>query len=145
VGYDSTLGNPLGDGFDRVSALFGRATVRYYPTPNTRLEVTGLFASGTVDFTYSGPNLDFEAWLVRGKIEHKFGHSPFAIFAAYDWSQHKFNDANINSSRVTESKFTVGIRLGINEHSLQSDDSKGTTLDIIDLGTLYRIAGGLHQ
>jgi hypothetical protein len=138
VGYDTTIGDPIGDGTERVSAVFGRGTVRYYLGPNTRLEGTGLYASGTVDFTGSSSNLDFQAWLVRGKLEHKFAGSPFSAFAAYERWEHKF-DANFDSTRVTEQRFTAGIRLGINEGTLQANDRKGTTLDIIDLSKALRL------
>jgi hypothetical protein len=142
IGYDSTLGSPIAGSLDRVSAFFGRATVRYYLTPNSRLEGTGLYASGKVDFSGSSSDIDFHAWLVRGKFEHKFAGSPFSLFGAYEWSEHKF-DASFDSTRVREQRFTAGVRLGINEGTLQGNDRKGTTLDIIDVSRLLRVEGKL--
>ena len=114
-------------------------TPGFVPDATPHVEVDG--DRGTVDFTGSSSNVDFQAWLVRGKVEHKFAGSPFSAFAAYEWAEHKF-DASFSSTRVTDQKFTVGVRLGINEGTLQANDRKGTTLDIIDLSKILRIPSG---
>jgi opacity protein-like surface antigen len=143
VGYDTTLGNPLDGSLERISAVFGRGTVRYYLGPNTRLEGTGVYASGKVDFNCCISDVDFETWLVRAKVEHKFAGSPFSLFAAYEWSQYKFTDANFfDGARITDQKFTAGVRLGINEGTLQANDRRGTTLDIIDFSKMFIVPFG---
>jgi opacity protein-like surface antigen len=134
VGYDTSIGDPLAFGVDRISAWFARGTGRYYVNPNTRLEGTVLFASGRMDFVGSAPSTDFDVWLLRAKIEHKLAASPFSLFAAYEWSRNKFDAAgNFFGVKVEDQKFTVGARLYINENTLQWNDNKGTTLDIIDI------------
>jgi len=102
IGYDTTIGSPVGNGIDNTDAVFGRGTVRYYLTPNTRLEGTGLYAGGRQSFTGVGaPSRDFNIWLARAKLEHKFAGSPFSAFVAYDWSEFRW-DTNANFRTVTK-------------------------------------------
>ncbi|HLQ91520.1 MAG TPA: hypothetical protein VK148_15950 [Xanthobacteraceae bacterium] len=134
IGYDTTVGSPLFGPVNGINAVFGRGTVRYYLAPNTRLEGTGLYAGGKVDLCCGIADENFHIWLARAKIEHKFAGSPFSVFAAYEWSETHFD-----GSRLENQKITAGVRLGINEGTLQSNDRKGTTLDIIDV---LRLVGG---
>jgi opacity protein-like surface antigen len=136
VGYNSTLGEPSSE-LDRIHAWFARGTVRVYPTPNLRLEGTVLFASGEFDFVSSGvtPSLEFETWLWRAKAEYKLAASPFSIFAAYEGSRTKL-DFSVPSEfalnfRTTDHRVMGGVRLYLGENTLQWNDNRGTTLDII--------------
>jgi hypothetical protein len=144
IGYDTTIGNSLFGIVDSINAWYLRGTVRYYLTANTRLEGTGLYAWGTENFNGRfGPDQDFNIWMVRAKLEHKFSGSPFSAFVAYEFSRHEFdNNNNFNNGKAENTKLTAGIRLGINEGTLQANDSRGTTLDIIDVGKMFRLGFG---
>jgi hypothetical protein len=135
AGYNSTLGAISSGGIDSFQAWFVRGTARVYVNPNFRLEGTVLYADGDVDFAFTGPSShDFETWLWRAKAEHKFASSPFSIFVAYEGS--RTTDDRVGSTftetiKVTDHRVTGGIRLYINENTLQWNDRNGTTLDII--------------
>jgi hypothetical protein len=138
VGYDSTLGSISSrDGnIDSFHAWFVRGTARFYVNPNFRLEGTVLYADGEVDHnpSISPVTEDFTTWLWRGKAEYKFASSPFSIFAAYEGSQTKFHVTRAfgtGTEKLTDNRILAGIRLYINENTLQWNDRNGTTLDII--------------
>ena len=80
----------------------------------------------------------------KAKIEHKLAASPFSLFAAYEWSRSKFDSTILfpGGFKVEDQKFTVGARLYINENTLQWNDNKGTTLDIIDV---LRVPGSFQN
>jgi hypothetical protein len=136
VGYDSTLGQ-LSSGFlDSFQAWFARGTARVYATPNFRLEGTVFYAKGDIDFvpTVIGVSNDFETWLWRAKGEYKFATAPFSVFAYYEGSQttsDRNNTTTLTTTKFTDQRVMGGIRLYINENTLQWNDRNGTTLDII--------------
>ena len=136
VGYNSTLGE-VSSFTDSIHAWFVRGTARVYINPNFRLEGTVLYADGSVDFgpaASPGLSLDFETWLWRAKAEYRFTTAPFSIFAQYEGSRSTFDQAlsifSVNT-RVTDHRIMGGIRLYLNENTLQWNDRNGTTLDII--------------
>jgi hypothetical protein len=135
AGYNSTLGQLESDIFDSIQAWFVRGTARVYATPNFRLEGTVLYANGDVDFVSGVPfTQDFETWLWRAKAEYKFASSPFSIFATYEGSQTKYDTTDVASfvnEKFTDHRVMGGIRLYINENTLQWNDRNGTSLDII--------------
>jgi hypothetical protein len=136
AGYQSTLGAISSQGFDSIQAWFVRGTARVYVNPNFRLEGTVLYADGDADFNNQpGRSLDFETWLWRAKAEYKFATSPFSLFALYEGSRtsgdQTFGVAATQTSRVTDNRIMGGIRLYLNENTLQFNDRNGTTLDII--------------
>jgi len=136
-GYQSTLGGISSFNFDSIQAWFVRGTARFYATPNLRFEGTVLYADGDYDVVAAQApyTLDFQTWLWRAKVEYKFGTAPFSIFAAYEGSRTKFDEvfgpADTRSTRVTDNRILGGIRLYLNENTLQWNDRNGTTLDII--------------
>lgn len=136
AGYNSTLGSISSTGIDSLQAWFARGTARLYINPNFRLEGTVLYADGDVDRNVNPFNTteDFKTWLWRGKAEYKFASSPFSVFVAYEGSETKFRVTNVNGTgteKLTDSRVVGGIRLYINENTLQWNDRNGTTLDII--------------
>ena len=135
VGYDSTLGSISSGNFDSLQAWFVRGTGRFYVNPNFRLEGTVLYANGDVDFVSGVPvTQDFKTWLWRAKGEYKFAGSPFSLFALYEGSQTKFDQTDpsfTQTRKVTDNRVLVGVRLYLNENTLQFNDRNGTTLDII--------------
>jgi hypothetical protein len=119
-----------------MQAWFVRGTARVYVNPNFRLEGTVLYADGDADFNNQpGGSLDFETWLWRAKAEYKFATSPFSIFALYEGSRTSgdqvFGGGGASTTRVTDNRVQGGIRLYLNENTLQFNDRNGTTLDII--------------
>jgi len=136
-GYQSTLGSLSSFNFDSIQAWFVRGTARVYATPNFRLEGTVLYADGDYGFSAGSPNttLDFQTWLWRAKAEYKFGTAPFSMFATYEGSRTTFDltfpNSQTRQSRLTDNRILGGIRLYLNENTLQWNDRNGTTLDII--------------
>jgi hypothetical protein len=136
AGYSSTLGSISSFGFDSVQAWFARGTARVYVNPNFRLEGTVLYADGDVDFTANPFNFasDFQTWLWRAKAEHRFASTPFSAFLTYEGSQSKTHSTavfGVFDQKVTDHRVLAGIRLYLNENTLQWNDRNGTTLDII--------------
>ena len=135
-GYSSTLGSISSFGFDSIQAWFVRGTARVYVNPNFRLEGTVLYADGDVDLTTNPNNatFDIETWLWRAKAEYKFATSPFSAFLAYEGSRtkvHVVNNFGNGTEKTTDNRVLVGLRLYLNENTLQFNDRNGTTLDII--------------
>jgi hypothetical protein len=135
-GYASTLGQISSGFFDSFQAWFVRGTARVYVNPNFRLEGTVFYADGDFDFVpaAAGNSIDFKTWLWRGKAEYKFATSPFSIFALYEGSRTTSDRVGVgftSTQRVTDNRVMGGIRLYINENTLQFNDRNGTTLDII--------------
>jgi hypothetical protein len=134
-GYNTTLGQISSGGFDSFHAWFVRGTARVYATPNFRLEGTVLYADGQVDFVPTeNAQQDFQTWLWRAKAEYKFATSPFSVFAAYEGSRTTADLVDglfTRNTRVTDHRVLGGIRLYLNENTLQWNDRNGTTLDII--------------
>jgi hypothetical protein len=135
AGYNSTLGGISSFFFDSFQAWFARGTARVYVNPNFRLEGTVLYANGDVDYVSGVPfTQDFETLLWRAKAEYKFASSPFSIFATYEGSRTKYDSTGPGftvAEKITDHRVMGGIRLYINENTLQWNDRNGTTLDII--------------
>jgi hypothetical protein len=137
-GYNSTLGD-LSTFVNSIHAWFARGTGRLYVVPNFRLEGTVFYADGSTSFTSLSPGntVDFRTWLWRAKGEYRFATTPFSLFAAYEGSRTTIDRSNTvgtaftASTRMTDHRIIGGLRLYINEGTLQSNDRNGTTLDII--------------
>ena len=152
AGYNSTLGGISSFALDSYQAWFVRGTARVYVNPNFRLEGTVLYADGSADFgpgATPGLTLDFETLLWRAKGEYRFATAPFSIFALYEGSRTKadiasppFDTTNI---KITDHRIMGGIRLYLNETTLQWNDRNGTTLDIIAPHSVpsFAFVGGL--
>lgn len=135
-GYSATLGQVSSGFLDSFQAWFARGTARVYATPNFRLEGTVFYAKGDIDFVPAvvGFSTDIETWLWRGKAEYKFATAPFSVFAYYEGSQttsDRITPGATATTKVTDQRIMGGIRLYINENTLQWNDRNGTTLDII--------------
>jgi hypothetical protein len=132
VGYDSTIGDIAFSNGGSLDAVFGRITGRYFFTPNLMLEGTGLYASGSADF--SGGSADFDTWLWQAKLEWRPGAAPFSVFAKYQGSETKADSGQgFIGGKVTDNRIVAGVRLYLGEGTLLSNDRKGATLDIIDV------------
>jgi hypothetical protein len=136
AGYSSTLGSISSFGVDSIQAWFARGTARVYVNPNFRLEGTVLYADGDVDFTANpfSAATDFQTWLWRAKAEHRFAGNPFSVFLAYEGSQTEIHSTavfGVLDQKITDHRVLAGIRLYLNENTLQWNDRNGTTLDII--------------
>jgi hypothetical protein len=135
-GYSSTLGQISSGFLDSLQSWFARGTARAYVNPNFRLEGTVFYADGDADFVAaaSGNSINFETWLWRAKAEYKFATSPFSIFAYYEGSRTTLDRVSPGFTqhiRLADSRIMGGVRLYINENTLQFNDRSGTTLDII--------------
>jgi hypothetical protein len=136
AGYNSTLGDISSGFIESTQAWFVRGTARVYFNPNFRLEGTVLYADGDYDFVPTNTtSLNFETWLWRAKAEYKFATAPFSIFALYEGSRTKATEfepsGDIEHHKLTDHRIMGGIRLYLNENTLQWNDRNGTTLDII--------------
>jgi len=136
VGYDTTIFE-MANFLDGVHTWFVRGTARAYVNPNFRLEGTVLYADGKIEpgpAALPGSTADFQTWLWRAKAEYKFATTPFSVFALYEGSRTTADSSNVigfASTKTTDNRVMGGIRLYINENTLQWNDRNGTTLDII--------------
>ncbi|HZO46406.1 MAG TPA: hypothetical protein VFB68_10965 [Xanthobacteraceae bacterium] len=133
-GYNTTLGDISSDNFQNMQAWFARGTARVYINPNFRLEGTVLYADGDMGFADPAVSFDFQTWLWRAKAEYKFATSPFAIFAVYEGSRTKLHAVAppfTSDLKMSDNRVMAGLRLYLNENTLQFNDRSGTTLDII--------------
>jgi hypothetical protein len=120
----------LVDGDDTVeSMVFGRAGIRYYVTPNSVLEASGAAGYAPV-FDSDASDSDDEAtgtWLQAAlEYEHRLDDSPFSVFLGYQADfvagdeGYEFGDES-----VLASTFKVGLRMNLDEGTLQSEDVNG--------------------
>jgi hypothetical protein len=135
AGYNSTLGD-ITSNVNSVHAWFARGTGRLYVVPNFRLEGTVLHANGSTSFSSLAPGItiDFRTWLWRAKGEYRFATTPFSLFAYYEGSRTTVDISSTTATvtnRFTDHRIIGGLRLYINEGTLQANDRNGTTLDII--------------
>ena len=128
--------------------------------PNTMIEGTVLYANGEIEFNalFFPPGFPssqgFQTWLWEAKLEHRFATTPFSAFVKYRGSETKYDtvafDAVSLSSKVTDHRVLVGLRLYMGQNTLQSNDRNGATLDIIDplsiqSGPLMTRPGGIAE
>jgi len=137
-GYDTTT-RTITEVFDSIHAWFVRGTGRYFVTPNFKLEATGMYANGKIDFGLIGDGLTwgFQTWLWQAKAEWRFPTSPFSVFAKYQGSETRYDSFPLATSddikvKVTDHRVLLGLRLYMGENTLLFNDRRGATLDIID-------------
>jgi len=127
-GYDSTLGT-IGEGFDSVNAWFIRGTGRYFINPNFLIEGTVAYANGSIDLS-SEPSTGFQTWTWGVKGEWRFATAPFSVFAKYQGSETRYDDAS-SGAKVTDNRVLLGLKLHMGDRTLQQTDRAGATLDIV--------------
>lgn len=132
-GYDTTLGTVGINAIDSVNAWFIRGTGRYFINPNFLIEGTVMYASGSVDFNFGYPSIDFQTltWGVKG--EWRFATSPFSVYAKYQGSETEYDDIRyfLSGAKVTDHRVLLGLKLTMGDRTLQQTDRTGATLDII--------------
>jgi opacity protein-like surface antigen len=126
-GYDTTLGTIDSD-IDSVNTWFIRGTGRYFINPNFLIEGTVTYASGSLDFNFGDPSIDFQTWTWGVKGEWRFATAPFSVYAKYQGSETKYDDENL---KVKDHRVLLGLKLHMGDRTLQQTDRAGATLDII--------------
>src|SRR5262249_37145806 len=105
-GYDTTLPD-LNNVVDHVRAWFVGGTVRYFVTPNFKLEATGMYANGKIDFGLEQildiSSWGFKTWLWQAKAEWRFATVPFSVFAKYQGSETKYDT-------IVEGPFSLNVK-----------------------------------
>ena len=95
-----------------------------------------LYADGDADYNGApADTLDFTDLAVACEGRIQFATSPFSIFAVYEGSRTSADRLLVSvapePTRLTDNRVMGGIRLYLNENTLQFNDRNGTTLDII--------------
>jgi hypothetical protein len=145
-GWGSTVGRNAPIGAD-VDGWFGRATGRYYPTPNLLLEGTIMGASLTETRFFGGfflggvPSFDITSWLWRVKAEAMVNQY-FSIYVAYQGSQTNFDPFPGGSERLRDDRVMIGLRAFINRDNLRNNDLTGAPFDVINPLGFFGFAGG---
>jgi hypothetical protein len=139
-GYDFVVGTPASNHLDS-HAWFIRGTGRYFFLPNTMLEGTVLYADGEVKYDglfvpASGRTNPFTTWLWEVKLEHRFTIAPVAAFVKYRGSRTEFDPITFgvqsDELKVTDQRVLLGLKVLMGTDTLQGNDRRGATLDIID-------------
>ena len=135
VGYDTTLGAVSGccSSIDSINAWFLRGTGRYFINPNFLIEGTVMYANGNIDLNYGDPNIGFNTWTWGVKGEWRFATAPFSVFAKYEGSRTRYDGSNefeFTSSKTTDQRVQLGLKLHLGDRTLQQTDRAGATLDI---------------
>jgi hypothetical protein len=130
-GYDTMLNNADFAGIDSINAWFVRGTGRYFINPNFLIEGTVVYANGNIDQSCCDPSTGFQTltWSVKG--EWRFATAPFSVFAKYQGSETKYDDADIFGAKVTDHRVLMGLKLHMGDRTLQQTDRAGATLDIV--------------
>jgi len=134
-GYDTTLSTVGFSDIDSFSAWFIRGTGRYFINPNFLIEGTVTYASGSVDFNFGTPSIDFQTWTWGVKGEWRFATAPFSVYAKYQGSETTYDNSsdgfNLSGAKVTDHRVLLGLKLHMGDRTLQQTDRAGATLDII--------------
>jgi hypothetical protein len=113
-----------GEGFN--SGKFGRGVVRYFMTPNTKLE--GELSYATAKDYVDGNDGKLMAW--GASIDHKLGsvfNMPVYGTLAYRGSTYK---ADNDPDHFEEHVFKVGVKVMFGAKDLKQNDRYGATLDL---------------
>jgi hypothetical protein len=132
-GYDSTLGTASFE-VDSINAWFLRGTGRYFVNPNFLLEGTVMYANGNIDGNSGFQSVGFQTWTWGVKGEWRFPTAPFSVFAKYQGSETKYDNASffdLRNAKVTDNRVLLGLKLHMGDRTLQQTDRAGATLDIM--------------
>src|SRR5262249_5207483 len=133
-GYDTTLSNAR-FGIDSINAWFLRGTGRYFVNPNVLIEGAVTYANGSIDLNSSFPSVGFQTWSWQVKGEWRLPTAPFSVYAKYQGSETTYDRSedflNITTSKVTDHRVLLGLKLHMGDRTLQQTDRAGATLDII--------------
>lgn len=114
-------GSPMSIG---LNGWFANAEVRYFLTPNLRIEArAGL---DTLDFDLALAT--FNTVTIGAGIEYKFEALPVSLFAKYDYSTTSVDAPMSDDATVGSHRFLVGARFALGEDSLLDRDRNGASL-----------------
>lgn len=124
---DLTLYGTLGykgfsrDGYDDyLSGYFASAEVRYFLTPDLRLDVHGVLSQ-----TLRDEDNDIVSAGIGAGVEYRLPESPLSVFGTADLlSTHFGSDYSITDARVM-----FGLKFNFGSDSLKDQDRNGTTLN----------------
>lgn len=134
---DDTNGSGPGNSF--TDTWFVRGGVRYFATPNMKLEASGGLLQGNEYATNDGVccRVDMPFWQVEG--EYKPDDSRVSWFASYGGYHENERSVRTDYSHTTHTVM-AGIRIHFGQDTLQSFDRTGASLDFFDtkmLATAY--------
>jgi hypothetical protein len=109
-------------GGDAQSGFFGTAQVRYFLTPDFKLDVHGLFTQLS-DPDYSDSTLTTSG--VGVGVEYKLPESALSVFGTADFLSNQYE----SGYSETDTRVMVGIKFNFGADSLIDQDRNGTSLD----------------
>jgi hypothetical protein len=104
---------------DDASAWYIHGEARYFFNPN--LMLSGNLGFASLDFDNGDDNDTLIRWGLD--LETKFNASPFGAFASYKGSHYSYDNGH-----DTSHAFSVGLRIHLNNNTLQSASQAGATL-----------------
>lgn len=116
-------------------AFFGRGVVRWFPTPNSRLQAEISYVDGTIDNDETGSPMTITEWGLRydfaGSERRAFGNK--TLFAAYRGG--KYTKVGGEFGPVENGSFLdhfvmVGINYDFGSRTIKEKDRFGATLDL---------------
>lgn len=124
---DLTLYGALGyrgigiDGYaEYLSGYFASAEVRYFLTPDLRLDVHGFLSQ-----TLRDENSDIFAAGIGAGVEYRLPESPLSVFGTADLLSTQYGSVY----SATDARVMVGLKFNFGSESLQDQDRNGTTLN----------------
>lgn len=124
------LQNTSADGMS-ADGWFVTGEVRYFLTPNFKVEAHAAYDSLTID-AGSTPQ-ELKTFSMGLGAEYRFEDLPVSVFARYDLASTEVNGgtASIDSHRAL-----VGLKFSFGEETLQSRDRNGASLKPVEFGSI---------
>ena len=119
--FDLSSNSPTSIG---LNGWFANAEVRYFLTPNLRIEARAGF--NTLDFEILSAT--FDTVTIGAGVEYKLESLPISLFAKYDYSTTSAEALMSDDATVGNHRFLVGARFALGEDSLLDRDRSGASL-----------------
>lgn len=107
-----------------LNGWFANAEVRYFLTPNLRIEARAGF--DTLDFEIASAT--FDTVTIGAGVEYKLDSLPISLFAKYDYSTTSVDAPMSDDATIGSHRFLVGARFALGEDSLLDRDRSGASL-----------------
>jgi hypothetical protein len=107
-----------------LNGWFANAEVRYFLTPNLRIEARAGFS--TLDFEILSAT--FDTVTIGAGVEYKLDSLPLSLFAKYDYSTTSAEAMMSSDATIGSHRFLVGARFALGEDSLLDRDRNGASL-----------------
>lgn len=115
------------DHSEMVSTVFYRGVIRYFPTPEQKLEVELGYIEADDNQGGNDDDISVLDWGIS--YERQMAGKKFALFAQYAGFNYE-DESHSSSQDLTEHLLMVGVRFRFNQASLKSNDRTGATFSM---------------